>query len=180
MSSTLLLDDLIALSRIRWTMALLADLAAHRGARFVELAHRLALPRDSLARTLRAAGAVGWVMRNPGHGHPLRPEYVLTLEGARLAAGAEPLLAAQAQLGLLPGTLTCWGMPLILTIGSGHSRFNEIAETLATATPRAISQGLQTLTANDLVLRHVLDGRPSASLYRLTPNGTLLAEAVRN
>ena len=178
MRSNLSLDDLIALGRGRWTMALLADLAAHRGARFVELAHRLALPRDSLVRTLHAASSIGWVMRNPGHGHPLRPEYVLTPEGARLAAGAEPLLAVQAQLGLMPGTLTCWGMPLIRTIGSGHARFNELAKTLTTATPRAISQGLQTLAANDLVLRQVLDGRPPASLYSLTPNGTLLAETV--
>jgi DNA-binding HxlR family transcriptional regulator len=117
-------------------------------------------------------------MRNPGHGHPLRPEYVLTPEGARLAAGAEPLLAVQAQLGLMPGTLTCWGMPLICTIGSGQARFNELAKTLTTATPRAISQGLQTLSANNLVLRQVLDGRPPASLYSLTPNGILLAETV--
>lgn len=178
MQSTLSLDDLIALCRGRWNMALLADLAAHRGARFVELAHRLALPRDSLVRTLHAATAAGWVMRNPGHGHPLRPEYILTQEGARLAAATQPLLAVQTHLGLMPGTLTCWGMPLICTIALGHARFNEIAKTLTTATPRAISLGLQTLTTNDLVFRQVLDGRPPASLYRLTPNGTLLAEAV--
>jgi len=178
MRSTPSLDDLIALGRSRWAVALLADLAVHRGARFVELAHRLALPRDSLVRTLRAASAAGWVTRNPGHGHPLRPEYVLTPEGVRLAAAAEGLLAAQAQLGLLPGALTRWGMPLIRTIDSGHARFNELAKTLAAATPRAISQGLQTLAANDLVVRQVLDGRPPASLYRLTSNGILLAKSI--
>lgn len=171
------LVDLIALSRNRWAVALLADLAAHRGARFVELLHRLALPRDSLARTLNALGELGWVMRNPGHGHPLRPEYLLTPEGARLAAGAKSIAAAQIQLGLAPGALTRWGMPLVRTIGSSRARFNELAKTLAAATPRAISQGLQTLAANDLVAREVVDSYPPMSLYRLTPGGLLLADA---
>ena len=38
---------LIQLGSHRWLVPLLADLAAHRGARFVELIHRLGLPRDS-------------------------------------------------------------------------------------------------------------------------------------
>lgn len=177
MRSTLSLVDLIALSRNRWAVTLLADLAAHRGARFVELLHRLALPRDSLARTLNALSELGWVMRNPGHGHPLRPEYVLTPEGARLATCAELIAAAQFQLGLVPGALTRWGLPLVGAIGSSHARFNELAKTLAAATPRAISQGLQTLAVNDLVARDVMDSYPPASLYRLTPRGLLLAAA---
>lgn len=177
MRSSLSLVDLVALSQNRWTVALLADLAAHRGARFVELLHRLALPRDSLARTLNALSEAGWVMHNPGHGHPLRPEYLLTPEGARLAASAESITAAQAQLGIAPGALTRWGMPLIRAIGSSHARFNELAKVLVAATPRAISQGLQTLAVNDLVARDVVDGRPPASLYRLTPGGLLLADA---
>ncbi len=177
MRSTLSLLDLIALSRNRWAVALLADLAAHRGARFVELLHRLTLPRDSLVRTLNALGELGWVIRNPGHGHPLRPEYLLTPEGARLAAGAEQIAAAQVRLGLAPGALTRWGMPLVRTIGSSHARFNELAKTLAAATPRAISQGLQTLAGNNLVVRDVVDSYPPATLYRLTQQGLLLADA---
>lgn len=178
MRSTLSLDDLIALGHHRWAVALLADLAAHRGARFVELLHRLALPRDSLARTLESAAAVGWVMRNPGHGHPLRPEYLLTKEGARLATGAESIAAAQAELGLAPGALTRWGMPLVRAIGAGHDRFNVLAEALKPVTPRALSQGLQRLAANELVARKVVDDWPPSSHYRLTPSGILLAEAA--
>lgn len=177
MRSTLSLADLIALGRSRWAVPLLADLAAHRGARFVELLQRLALPRDSLVRTLHVLSELGWVVRNPGHGHPLRPEYLLTPEGARVAAGATTIAATQAQLGLAPGSLTRWGMPLVRTIGSSQARFNELARALEAATPRAISQGLQTLAVNDLVAREVVDCYPPASLYRLTPAGFLLADA---
>lgn len=178
MQSTLSLVDLINISRSRWAAPLLADLAANRGGRFVELLHRLALPRDSLVRTLHVLNELGWVMRNPGHGHPLRPEYLLTPEGARVAAGATAIAATQAQLGLAPGSLTRWGMPLVRTIGSSQARFNELVRTLAAATPRAISQGLQTLAMNDLVARQVLDSYPPTTLYRLTPGGFLLADAV--
>jgi len=178
MWSSLSLDDLIALGRNRWAMALLADLAAHRGARFVELVHRLAMPRDSLVRTLEGTVAAGWVMRNAGHGHPLRPEYVLTEEGSRLAAGALAIATAQMELGLGPGALTRWGMPLIRAIGPGEARFNELGRALAPATPRALSQGLQTLAANELVARDVIDGWPPASLYRLTSGGLRLARAA--
>jgi DNA-binding HxlR family transcriptional regulator len=66
---------------------------------------------------------------------------------------------------------------LIRAIGTGHARFNELAKALASATPRAISQGLQTLTTHDLVLREVRDGRPPASQYCLTPHGKVIARA---
>ncbi len=73
MSSSTPLIDVIALGKQRWMVALLADLAAHEGGRFVELLKRLGLSRDSLVRTLEGATLAGWVKRNPGHGHPLRP-----------------------------------------------------------------------------------------------------------
>src|SRR3546814_8449157 len=83
----------------RWLVPLLAVLASRKGARVVELIHRLGLSRDSLTRTLQAAAALGWVRRNPGHGHPLRPEYILTEAGSAAAARATIIAGAQAALG---------------------------------------------------------------------------------
>jgi DNA-binding HxlR family transcriptional regulator len=178
MPSSLSLEELIALNRNRWTVPLLADLAAHKGARFVELVSRLGVPRDSLARTLEAARTAGWVIPNPGHGHPLRPEYVLTQAGDRIAACADSLLAVQLQIGVTPARLTRWGLPLIHAIDAGHQRFNALARMLAPASPRALSQGLRALTGQDLVRRDLIDGYPPASAYHLTSDGILLARAV--
>jgi DNA-binding HxlR family transcriptional regulator len=168
---------LVQLGSHRWLVPLLADLAAHRGARFVELIHRLALPRDSLARTLEAAATIGWIARNPGHGHPLRPEYILTEAGEAAAARATTIAAAQGAVGLPPGAATRWGLPLVAGIGAGHDRFNALSRLLAPATPRALSQGLAALGKHGLVQRDVLDGRPPTSRYGLTGSGRLLAEA---
>jgi len=168
---------LIQLGSHRWLVPLLADLAAHRGARFVELIHRLELPRDSLTRTLDAAATIGWVARNPGHGHPLRPEYILTETGAAAAARAAKIAAAQSAIGLTPGAATRWTLPLVAGIGAGHDRFNALSRLLAPATPRALSQGLSALGEHGLVRREVIDRRPPTSRYDLTGSGRLLAEA---
>jgi DNA-binding HxlR family transcriptional regulator len=178
MLSTTPLDDLIALGKQRWMAAALADIGAHKGARFVELIHRLSLPRDTLSRTLEAAQALGWLMRNPGYGHPLRPEYTLTGEGVRIAEIAARQISAQAQLGLAPGTLTRWGLPIVHSLDAGFQRFNDLSRRLAIASPRALSQGLRTLAANDLVKRALIDDYPPISLYRLTERGLILARAA--
>lgn len=168
---------LIQLGSHRWLIPLLADLAAQKGARFVELIHRLELPRDSLSRTLDAAAAAGWVRRNPGHGHPLRPEYILTEAGTAVAARAATIAEAQSAIGLPPGATTRWGLPLVAGIGAGHDRFNALSRLLTPATPRALSQGLTALGTHGLVTREVLDMRPPSSRYDLTGNGKRLAKA---
>jgi len=168
---------LVQLSGHRWLVPLLTDLAGHKGARFIELIHRLGLSRDSLTRTLQAAAALGWVRRNPGHGHPLRPEYILTEAGAAAAARAATIAGAQAALGLPPGAATRWGLPIVAGIGTGHDRFNALTRLLAPASPRALSQGLTALGRHELVTRDVVDRRPPVSRYELTERGELLAEA---
>lgn len=174
-------DPLLArLTSHRWLVPLLADLAAHRGARFVELVNRLGLSRDSLTRTLAASTAQGWVMRNPGHGHPLRPEYILTEAGEVAAIRAATIAEAQAAVGLPTGGATRWGLPLVAGIGAGHDRFNALSRLLAPATPRALSQGLTALGEHGLIVREVVDGRPPSSLYGLTGNGRMLAAACAN
>ncbi len=178
MSSSISLTDLITLGRNRWTVPLLADLAGHGGGRFVELVHRLSISRDSLVRTLDAARDQGWIILNPGHGHPLRPEYVLTKQGERLAGCAESIRIAQIGHGIAPGTLTCWGLPLVHAIGHGHQRFNALARTLSPASPRALSQGLQRLAGHELVNRELLEGYPPTSRYWLTNKGEHLASGL--
>jgi DNA-binding HxlR family transcriptional regulator len=178
MTSTASLQDLIILGRNRWTVALLVYLAAYRGARFVELLHRLSLSRDSLIRTLEAAKAAGWIAPNPGHGHPLRPEYILTVEGARLAVVAGKLQTAQTKIGLTPNTLTRWSLPLVRAIDKGDQRFNALTRTLAPATPRALSQGLRSLAETNLIIRELVDDYPPTSLYSLTRTGLILARAA--
>ena len=62
-------------------------------AKFVVLQKRLGISRSSLQRTLRALIDAGLVKKNPGYGHPMRPEYLLTERGAKVGAPAQALIA---------------------------------------------------------------------------------------
>ena len=50
----------------------------------------------------------GWLMRNPGHGHPLRPEYVLTEAGRPVGAWCERVMEERRHLGLEADRLGRW------------------------------------------------------------------------
>src|SRR3546814_6027857 len=103
--------------------------------------------------------------------------YILTEAGQAAAARAAPIAEAQTRIGLSPGDPTRWGLPIVAGIRGGHDRFNALSRLLAPASPRALSQGLTALGKHGLVTREVVDMRPPASRYDLTPRGRLLAEA---
>lgn len=178
MASRLFLEDHIALSQNRWLTALMSDFYDRNGARYVELVSRLGISKDSLSRTLEAALALGWITKNAGYGHPLRPEYVLTGEGTRISNGAFGVLRAQAGLALPPASFTRWDMPILTVLKSGQKRFGEVGQALNAVTPRALSQGLQSLERHELLERMVIEARPPFNLYGITDSGLLLASAA--
>lgn len=164
-----------ALCEQRWMLPLMARMHGRVGARFAELHRALGAPRESMTRTLQAAVDAGWLARNTGYGHPLRPEYLLTREGQAAAALASTLDLRMTRAGLTSRDLTRWSLPAIFAIGAGSDRFNAIAREIGAATPRALSQSLKALVANDLVQREVTETFPPASRYVLTPRGQALA-----
>src|SRR4029079_6119097 len=73
-------DALPNLLHNRWSVPVLAELARGDagGGRFANLRRRLGVSGESRRRTLATLVEAGLVARNPGHGHPLRADYVLT------------------------------------------------------------------------------------------------------
>jgi DNA-binding HxlR family transcriptional regulator len=178
MTSTALLHDMIALGRYRWSIPLLADIHAHDGARFAELTHRMQISRDSLSRTLQSAVASGWIVRNSGYGHPLRPEYVIATEGKRIARTAAAIHAVQNELGVPNSALGRWSLPIIRSVADGAQRFNQLNRALSAAGPRALSQSLRTLAVRNLITRELQQSYPPSSLYSLTVPGQMMADAA--
>lgn len=150
----------------RWAAPVLAELERRRGARFVELVHALGVGRESLRRTLAALTRAGLVARNPGYGHPLRPEYLPTTAAGRRCG---ELLAALAKLGALDVGLRKWSMPVVAALAERSLRFSELRAALPGASARALALALKDLEAGGLVSRTVTDDYPPASVYRLAP-----------
>jgi DNA-binding HxlR family transcriptional regulator len=169
------ISTLIELFHHRWAAPVLAELMREKGTRFVLLVNRLGVGRESLRRTLEALIAAGHVARNPGYGHPLRPEYVLTTSGRGVAERCDRLLAAlgsRANVGLKK-----WSMPVLAALG-GSMRFSELREALPGVTARALALALKDLQAAGYVEREVVDDYPPTALYRLTCAGRRLRAIV--
>jgi DNA-binding HxlR family transcriptional regulator len=167
---------LLLCCRHRWSMPVLAEL--HRtggGTRFVVLINRLGMSRDSLARTLASQIESGLVLRNPGYGHPLRPECILAPRGALLAPSCARLLALLRRLKVEDTALRRWPLGITATIAAGRRRFSEIRSALPSITTRALAIGLRDLQGAHLIERTVWDDSPPLIEYRLSPRGAQVA-----
>ena len=153
----------------RWAVPALAELDRSGGSRFVPLVHALGASREGLRRTLDSLIGAGLVMRNPGYGHPLRPEYVLTKRGRKVAPHCARLMDALRQAGLEDVGLRKWSVAVLLALGR-ERRFAEL-RTILGATPRALTLALKELVRVGLVERRVHDGFPPSTSYRVTRGG---------
>jgi DNA-binding HxlR family transcriptional regulator len=166
---------LVALFHHRWAAPLLAQLHVDAGAKFVTLANRLGVARDTLRQTLDSLSAQELVMRNPGYGHPMRPEYVLTPDGEAVGEACWRLLAL-ARLGANQRlVLRKWTVPVLWVLQEGSLRFGELRGALPGVTARALAQALKDLQAAGLLERVLVDSYPPAAEYRLTQAGGELA-----
>ena len=109
----------------RWAPPALALVDERGGARFVELQRQLGVGRESLRRALDALLELELVRRNPGYGHPLRPEYVVTDAGRHAARMCAAVLAA-GDADLL---LRKWSVPTLARL-DGPRRFSELRSAL--------------------------------------------------
>ncbi len=178
MSTPLDQTALRVLTANRWAMPVMALLSEARGSRFAVIAARFGLSSHSLTRCLQHLRDSGWVIPNPGHGHPLRPEYVLTAGGEAVGAACERIMAARRKLGLEAADLPRWGLPVVAGMEADWSRFGMLQSRLAPVTPRALSMTLQAMIGQDLVKRRLEDAFPPVPLYGLTGRGQDLAGAI--
>jgi len=168
-------QSLVELFHYRWSALVLAELHTSAGARFVTLHHRLGVSRDSLRRTLDFLIDRGLAIRNPGYGHPLRPEYVLLPAGAGIAPPCARLLVVIKSLEVEETALRKWSMPVVAAIATGNRRFSRLKAALPGVTARALTQTLRELEEVELVGRGILATYPPQVHYRLERHGVQVA-----
>jgi DNA-binding HxlR family transcriptional regulator len=167
MSTEVSTTQLVELFHHRWAPPALALLSQRGGARFVELQRKLDVTRESLRRALDALIELGYVRRNEGYGHPLRPEYLITDEGRAVSE-----LAARVSSSRVRDTLLRkWSVPVLASLAEPR-RFSEVRAALPGVTPRALALALRDLEDAGLVRREVLPTRPPSTMYRATRRAT--------
>lgn len=178
-------DRLINLCYRCWGLPVLAALAradavGMGGARMAVLCHDLGAHQGAVRLSLDHLIGMGLIARNTGHGHPLRPEYVMTRRGAVVAPACVAVDNALVRLRLRQEALRRWSLPALHAVSElGTARFTGIASRLQGITDRALSQTLKTLDSAGLISRRVEDGYPPAPIYLLDAAGVELAPLVR-
>lgn len=165
-------DDVRRLSSKRWLAPILAQMAGESGSRFAALARTLQISKSVLSDHLDALETFGWIVRNPGHGHPLRPEYRLTVEGALIAQHCTRIAQARNRLGI--HDFGRWSLPIIAELVPGPLRFTALQRRLGPVTPRALSLGLTQLAGSRLIERFT-----DVPAYALSDRGARIGAILR-
>ncbi|HEY3962427.1 MAG TPA: helix-turn-helix domain-containing protein [Gaiellaceae bacterium] len=72
-----------------------------------------------------------------------------------------------------------WTLSILYASIEGAERFNEFRDALVRVPPATLAARLNELVTAGLLERRVLDTRPPAVEYRMTPTGQLLEPVVR-
>ena len=170
---------ILRLFHFRWTVPVIAELYTLEGAKIVTLAVRLGISRSVLSSTLKYLIGNGFVAPNPGYGHPLRPEYILTASGQKAAVFCQELAGCTRDLGEKQLLRSKWALPVFFAVGEGEVRFSDLKTRLAPITARALSEELKKLTAAGYVSRNVIIDYPLATIYALTPKARRYVEIYK-
>ena len=168
---------LIALCHSRWVIPALAELYSLQGSKLVTLSNRLDIAQTTARRALDRAITLGYARRNTGYGHPLRPEFLCTPHGSRIASRCIGLLGSIEASGQSELCARKWSVPILVALANGSARFGELSALLDGVSDRALAIGLRELTDGGLIQREVIDEHPPGVTYRLTPSGQAIATA---
>lgn len=157
-------DFLTSLCSHRWALPLLPELASGRG-RVIELAGELGASRGGVRQALEALITLDLAVRSTGHGHPLRPEFVLTPRGRRLAPIAAQIMVLTDRLSIRDCAFHKWPLPVLYSLGARGARFSELRRRLPGITDRSLSAALVELEAARLADRVISTGRPPTVEY---------------
>ena len=155
--------------QLRWGVPILGELHDRDGAKFITLVNRLGISRSVLTSTLGELMEGGFVIRNPGYGHPLRPEYLLTKKGKKVGPFCKELMTLVKEKKAERLVHSRWSLRILLLLARKDLRFSELKSRLAPITSRALSEELKMLNMEGYINRSIIDDYPPKSLYELTP-----------
>lgn len=158
-----------------WAVPILSNLHAGIAGRQAPLLAATGASRTAFSQSMDHLIEIGLLERNPGYGHPLRPEFRLTQMGVHAAAIAYKIqnVSAAEDQALLRKS---WTLPVLTSLHKPR-HFNDIKRNLHTITDRALSQSLKSMEQRNWVSRRVDDAaRPPRSLYSAVNTGGMISQ----
>lgn len=168
---------LVKLTARAWSLNILALMHTGVPGRQAPLLAKTSASRTAFAASLDHLVQLGLIERNPGHGHPLRPEFRLT------AAGTQAARIAHAVIKVAPADANkllrkSWTVPILALTGTPH-RFSAIKSDLPPITDRALSSSLHQLEDHNWIRRDIeTSGRMPFPTYCAVNTGLAVHQAV--
>ncbi len=163
----------------RWYIPIIGVIYNQNGAKFITLLNELKISRSVLASTLRKLIEQGLVMRNPGYGHPLRPEYILTDKGIRLGPFCNEMMTCIIEQKGSHLFESKWAIQVIYLCSEGIIRFSELKSALIPITSRALSEELKGLNSEGFIERKIIEGYPPMTTYSLTKRSIPFIKVIK-
>ena len=160
-----------------WAVPILSNLHTGIAGRQAPLLAATGASRTAFAQSMDHLISMGLLERNPGYGHPLRPEFRLTQLGVTAAAIANKIqnVSTDEDQDLLRRS---WTLPVLATLHM-PSHFNDIKRNLQTITDRALSQSLKSMEIRSWVCRSVDEtARPPRSIYSAVNTGEMISSVT--
>ncbi len=172
------IETLVKLTSRAWSLKILALMHEGVPGRQAPLIAASGAGRTAFAHSLRHLEELGLLERNPGHGHPLRPEFRLTEKGQALAPIAHQIEAAVRDHAGAILLRKMWTVPLLAVTGR-PKLFSQIKRDLVPITDRALSNSLRELHGHKWIERSVDAGlRPPRPYYRVINEGVQISHAI--
>ncbi|WP_377194584.1 winged helix-turn-helix transcriptional regulator [Ruegeria meonggei] len=172
------IKSLVKLTSRAWSLNILAALHEGVPGRQAPLLAATCAGRTSFSASLDHLIKMGLLEKNPGHGHPLRPEFRLTPSGTLAAETASRITKAvpkDTQFALLRRS---WTVP-VLALTQTPRRFSEIRSGLVPITDRALSKSLHQLEEIEWLKRDIdVSRRVPHPTYRAVNTGIEVTRAV--
>lgn len=170
---------LVKLTSRAWSLTILALMHGGVSGRQAQLIAASGAGRTALTQSLKHLVDMGLMERNPGHGHPLRPEYRLTATGASVAPLADAIIrlaSADEKRCLLR---RAWTVPILAATRTSRY-YREIRAVLAPITDRALSGSLKAVEKVGWLTRRVEEtARPPRPVYQSTNVGKQISNICK-
>jgi DNA-binding HxlR family transcriptional regulator len=169
------INSLVNITSRAWALSILSNMHDGIAGRQAALLTATGASRSAFAQSMEHLIEIGLLERNPGHGHPLRPEFRLTPSGVTAAAIANKIrrVSGDEDQDLLR---RAWTLPVLTTLQTPR-HFNEIRRNLLTISDRALSQTLKSMEDRSWVQRSVNDtARPPRSIYSAVNTGGIISQ----
>ena len=172
------INTLVKITSRAWSLKILALMHEGVPGRQAPLLTASQASRTAFGASLTHLVDLQLLERNSGHGHPLRPEFRLTVDGVQAAKIASNIIDAVPRPAETKILRKSWTVPTLAVIESPR-HFIEIKSDLSSITDRALSHSLSLLHEREWLRRDVdVSKRPLRPTYRATNIGVHISQAV--